>query len=484
MFALTGFLAAAGVTGLLTAGGVLVSAKRHEKEAREVMKNTIMAAIAAEDARVSEISDTSVSGALRDELAAVRDAAEIRLNDDDMTRLFNEIEAISIKIRRAEVDEMQCREREESVLSRIASIRSSADVPTGMELERLSKEVERARGMPAEDRMAILREIMHRFIEIKENSNEKFMSGVSEIFYEYNPRPAGENELLIAGIRDLADRIARHDEIEGERLLPVLEKLDSDTRFPGRLKTLHRQLKTLWGNVRERAASTSYFRETLRKLKDDLSAAHGVMASARGTELIGRCDTLIGAKFIERPSFMKLYEDMAKFVYEHAEEITGSMFTGKVKSALESLGYEIVGDGIPLDGRAGEHGAALSEPGDVSYLDSPYEGYRVMLKADKNGSLAARLVRIEDTADEASRDAGEQEQLDLETGRKWCGDFDAFMEKMRDMGLPMDVTLRQEPGDVKLMTIAGKDAKRSGRGRKKTSGRSGENRMMSARGDK
>jgi hypothetical protein len=468
------------LTGFLIAAGNAAEAIHENREAREALRKNILKEIAAENGRIDNIHDTEVSGALRRKLVAIKSDVESGPLDDTSSRkIFEEIRELSLEIRRAEVDEARCREREEAIFAGMASVRSSSDVRTGEELGKLSEEIERARTLPAGDRMAALQGIADRFAEIKDSSGGRFMSGVNETGYVCAKPAEDDMVLLIRDIRDLADRIACHDEIEGERLAPVLAKLNAGTRFPGRLESLRSQLKVLWGNIRERAATTSYFRETLSKLKDDLSAAGGVMSSGEGAELIGRCGVLLGAKFIERPDFMKLYEDMAKFVYKRGEAIADSMFAGRVKDTLETLGYEIVGDEIPSGGSGT---AASLEPGVARYLDSPYEGYRVMLKADKKGSLAARLVRVEDIGDGASRSSDEQDLLDRETGRKWCRDFDAFLDKMRDMGLPMDVSLRREPDDTKLMTVAGKGTERRGKKRQKAGGR-GEGRMMSARED-
>jgi hypothetical protein len=470
-------------TGFLMAGGVVASVRHKNKQERDAMRDGILSEIKAESERIDKILDAGVSGALRDELAAIRDTVGERVNDDASAReVFDAISALSLKIHGAEADEEQCRRREESIFAGIASVRAVSDIETEAALKGLEAETKRVRTLPVEERMANLRAIMDEVIGIKESSGRKFISGVSESRYEHIRRD-GERDLLIRDIRDLADRIACHDEIEGERLAPILAKLNADTQFPDRLKSLRRQLRVLWGKIRGRAAETSYFRDTLRKLKNDLSAAHDVMSSGEGAALLERCDVMIGGKIIERPSFMKLYEDIAKFTYERGEEIADSMFAGRVKDVLETLGYEIVQDEIPSSGDMASTAPASLEPGAVRYLDSPYDGYRVMLKADKKGSLTARLVRVENSAGSATRSAEEQEQEDRETGRKWCRDFDAFLDRMKDMGLPMDVSLRQEPEDTKLMTVVGKGTKRREKKRKKSE-EHGEGRMMSARGDR
>jgi hypothetical protein len=182
---------------------------------------------------------------------------------------------------------------------------------------------------------------------------------------------------------------------------------------------------------------------------------------------------MCGAKYIERTDFMNLYEDLARYAAGREKEIADALFAGKVKEALEELGYEILED---VDGAGG---ADTLAPGEVRYLESPYDGYRVMAKVDAGGSLTTRLVRVAEDDEHASdRDAG-----DSAAGAKWCADFDRFLDKMRQAGLPMDVTLRKEPGEAEIMTIADKAETAAGEKRKtrkthkrrrRTSGMKGE----------
>jgi hypothetical protein len=249
-----------------------------------------------------------------------------------------------------------------------------------------------------------------------------------------------------------------------------------------------RQVKTLWAAVREREASTSFFRDTLGELKSDLSNAGKSFESPEGLKLMRRCDEMLGARYIERTDFMNLYEDLARYAASREKEIADALFAGKVKEALEELGYDILED---IDGA----GAGALVPGEARYLESPYDGYRVMAKVDAGGSLTARLVRVAEDGEHASGSdtsdnaASDSDTSDSAVGAKWCADVDRFLDKMRQAGLPMDVTLRQEPGEAEIMTVtdaAAREERKTRETRKKrrrSSGMKGESGALEAGGE-
>jgi hypothetical protein len=251
-----------------------------------------------------------------------------------------------------------------------------------------------------------------------------------------------------------------------------------------------RQVKTLWAAVREREASTSFFRDTLGELKGDLSNAGKSFESPEGLKLMRRCDEMLGARHIEREDFMNLYEDLARYAASREKEIADALFAGKVKEALEELGYEILED---IDGA----GADALVPGEARYLEAPYDGYRVMAKVDAGGSLTARLVRVaKDGEHESGSDTSDNDASDSDTsasasavGAKWCADVDRFLDKMKQAGLPMDVTLRQEPGEAEIMTVTDaaareeRETRKTRKKRRRSSGMKGDSGALETGGE-
>jgi len=269
---------------------------------------------------------------------------------------------------------------------------------------------------------------------------------------------------VIMEIRDWADRIAHMDENEREKLRPMLDKVKADTQFPDRLTGIRDQLKTKWGTLRERAALTVFFRENLLDLLNLLQTPKNTPASNEAAALERRCNILYAGKFIDRPLFMALYEDVMRFIRERAEEITDYFFVQKMEQALGELGYELLSDDI---GATADTDTSLA-PGQVRYAETPYEGYRVMLKADK-GTVSTRLVRVKENAEKENEALSQdQRQKDLEIGKKWCHDLDNFLEKMRRQNLTLDVTLRKEPEEVELMTVVDPNARAGKKKRKKS----------------
>jgi hypothetical protein len=422
---------------LAAAGGTVMNKISEKQEHRENLRHGIFKEIASLENRIDRAGDGPATLKIKTRLAKMRRSAENgAISEQTAKNLFAELDEVSLDIRRAETDVELCRIRERAIFSSLERYVTAGDL-TPDERGEIERETADASRMNAEDRLSALSRVSEKLSALKRDGTA---NGEKDARTEALRGRADHDEIR-RDIRDFASRISALDETEGKRAAAMARRADAETKFPDKLEDLHGQIKTLWGAVREREASTSFFRDTLDELREALSNTGESFAAPEGRKLMQRCGAMIGAKYIERTDFMNLYEALAKYASGHEKEISDVLFAGHVKEALEELGYEILED---MDGT---NGALV--PGEVRYLESPYEGYRVMAKID-GGALTARLVRVAEN-DEHTRDS---DASDSEAGAKWCEDFDRFLEKMRAAGLPMDVTLRKEPEETEIMTIS------------------------------
>jgi hypothetical protein len=161
---------------------------------------------------------------------------------------------------------------------------------------------------------------------------------------------------------------------------------------------------------------------------------------ARGAEdIIVRMEDLLTEREVPRTKFMPLYTDIKALIAEQLESITDEFAAEKIGKVLDELGYSLV----DADGK----GFAAKE---VNYIESPYEGYQVKVKVDKGGTLSTRLVRVVDSEEEKNSPSEYQIQKDIEVGKKWCKDLDAFHEKLKSEGFEFKTTFRKEPEEQPL----------------------------------
>ncbi|MDR0654116.1 MAG: hypothetical protein LBG12_12545, partial [Synergistaceae bacterium] len=459
------FILAAGALGAFAAGSSSLVLEIISED-RQNLKFSLLKEIAVLEGRVDRADDAPATLEIKTRLAKMRRSAEnSTMSKETAKNLFAELNEISVDIRRAETDIKLCRAREQAILSSLERYVTAGGL-TPEERGEIEREMANASRMNADDRLSALSRISEKLPALKPDRHDKTAAGGDENARAEAPRGRVDYDEIRRDIRDYASRISMLDETEGRRAAALALKADAETKFPEKLADLRRQIKTLWGTVREREASASFFRDTLSELKDDLSNAGKSFETPEGLKLMRRCDAMREAKYIERTDFMSLYEDLAKYAAKHEHDIANTLFAGKVKEALEELGYEILED---IDG------ADALVPDEVRYLESPYDGYRVMAKIDEGGALTARLVRVAEDGEHTR----ESDASDNEAGTKWCKDFDRFLEKMKDAGLPMDVTLRKEPGDAEIMTItdaeptAGKTRK-AHKKRRRAKGKAGE----------
>lgn len=472
---LHGLLLAAGA-GAVLAGmqkGFFEVKGRSLEESKEVLKKKMFDDIADDLQRIGGHKSDAAYGALRSELEDLRDSLGEKLDRDAaMTSTVAELHLLQQKVRETELDEAQCAEQRKAAEQKIEALNIRNVVPYAKELTRLRGELEKIRSLPASERMFELQGILDQLQEMETLSSiaaDADIDAMKENRYVFEPSQAGEDakapsdeknarQIEIRKIRAFAERIARLDEHEGEKLRPLLEGLKADTPFPERLDRLRRQLQTSYGQLRERVLLTQFFRE---KLSDLLAIVRASEESAElkgeGGKLVRRCETLCGGKYIDRAAFMALYEDIARFAYAHSEDIADSLFARKVERALDEMGYELLTDEEPETRLESLSVPALAAPallpGQVRYLESPYEGYRVMLKMDAGGGLTVRLVRLVQDEEEKKNAGDYQRQKDLETGKKWCRDFDGFLERMKEQGMPLDVSLRKEPEETEVLVV-------------------------------
>jgi hypothetical protein len=448
-------------TGLVAAA---LKGQSDRMEGEAVAKKNLLGGISLEAGRLARARDRAVGEELRGRLDALKNSLdELVKSDAGIASAIDELSAIQQRVRETELDDSQCAVRTEAVRKLVSSLRSSGVAAYERALDRLDGELAKTSALSPDRRLFELQGMLDELVSMEKLKNIAADSGAAPVERGLDSAPAStpseemeRRRRLVQEIRDWAGRIAEIDQAEGEKLRPMLEKLSADTRFPNRLAQLSRGTKRTWATLRERAAASAFFNETLTEMINGIMSSPAA-ASDEGASLILRCDTLQNTgKLIARPDFMALYEDIARFVHARAKDIADSFLTEKLERTLAEMGYELVADELPGDAETpeSEENRAVP-PGEVCYLESPYEGYRVMLKADSD-SVTTRLVR---TADDA-----EDDQRDAEVGKKWCADFDKFLARMKDQGIPIETTVRREPGEAEVMRVPGaKGSKRRGK---------------------
>ncbi|MDR1944471.1 MAG: hypothetical protein LBQ19_06575 [Synergistaceae bacterium] len=472
-------LLAVGMVTVSHAADRAVDRMLENTETRELMKTQMLGDIASWKRRLRRAAG---AGGLEGSMLALmsefekleKSFCDASVGKEDLTAAAGEFSALTQRVCEAELDESQRAHREESIRRIIEEFRSQGVSVYAEALARIEGDLGKIAALPEEARMPALQGILEELREMermKDLASGADISALTENRVIPGALPKSETEDLervVLEIRDWADRIAQMDEEEGEKLRPTLEKLSADTKFPNRLARLRGQLRARWGALRERVATTAFFRETLTELMGSLGEMPGALDSEEGRELILRFEALCAenARYIERTGAMRLYEDIASFIYGREKDISEAFFVQKLQSALEEMGYELVSDETEeSDGSM----AGVMLPDRAHCLESPYDGYRMMLRVGADGALTTRLARAVASEEEKDVRAADQDAKDLEAGKKFCRDFDGVLKKMRESGLVIRETLRKEPGETDVIAVVDKTrnrAKKRRRGRK------------------
>ncbi|MDR3231234.1 MAG: hypothetical protein LBT65_07325, partial [Synergistaceae bacterium] len=174
---------------------------------------------------------------LGEELRSFRGSLDDRLERSDSASIVADLHSLQRRIREEELDEKQCLARAEDVTRKIGALRGKNIASWERELTRLEAEMKRSPGASASEQLGRLQGVMDELTELDMLSSiaaDRSADGLRETLYPseaVSQRPGGgpdgpqDARACIRDIRDAADRIARMDAWEGEKLQPLLEGL-------------------------------------------------------------------------------------------------------------------------------------------------------------------------------------------------------------------------------------------------------------------
>ena len=237
-----------------------------------------------------------------------------------------------------------------------------------------------------------------------------------------------------------------------EDVKPLAEGIEKET-YSQRTMMAVENVKLRYGKLKETIARTAVYRDALRKVFEETYRYEG------SGPLLNDLNRIIEKKYIDREEYRAVSLKTAEFILEAEkklkEEVLKKETVLKIKSALEGLGYSIAGEERMVSGL---------ENGEIVYLDTKWDDYRIMLRLDEKEELVTRMVRVVPDQKAKENISDYQRGKDRETARQWCRDYDGFLKKLREAGLHMDVKLRKEPEEESVLYIVNEEL--SGRRRK------------------
>ena len=374
------------------------------------------------------------------------------MTNRDSATAENIINDLRQKISFVQMDEKVLGSQKDELSRFLSCLKEEAPAGFAAELESLR----RGDGKPGasiEEQMKQVKSLMgkaHNLAGEISQANAISIDGLSEETFFIPPvvdesrmeAEAIESVALLGDICDFGGRVAFFSEDEAERLKPLVLEAKQGANAQ-RLKLIRSQVKTTYGRLREQAILTDMFK---RDFRDFLPP----MRKARGTEsLCVRMEDLLTAPVVSREEYNDIYKAVKGVFEEQMETITDALFAEMIEKKLTGMGYELMDEnGNP----------AGLPPGEMRMLSTPYEGYRVRVKVNKNNTVATRLVRVVGSEEEKASVSEYQRQKDIETGKLWKQNIEEFYRTLGKEGLPMKIVFSKEPGEEPLDIIVDKTA--------------------------
>ncbi len=241
---------------------------------------------------------------------------------------------------------------------------------------------------------------------------------------------------LLADARRYHLLIARLDSSAADELLPLLEEAAAGADDQ-RLSMLRDSICLKYGAVKDAAALTAIHTEVLQSLPDQVRNLPG------GPEVADMLEALLKQPAIGLEEFREGLRKSHDLLFKSHEE---QALLARVRDTLETLGY------ATLSGVKGITEEGL-QAGEVFFVDTPSEGYRVMLRLSPEGELLTRLVRMVASEDKRKNVSSYQRQKDLDVARRWCRDYDSLISGMEQQGVSCTVNLRKAPEEEEVLCI-------------------------------
>lgn len=243
---------------------------------------------------------------------------------------------------------------------------------------------------------------------------------------------------LIVEIQDYAEMIRNIDDHVYTEIRALINGIEEE-RYLQRLEMVRDNIKVRYGKVKEDAAWTSVYKETLCKIREKVASFEN------SRELLAIMGQIMDERHIDKNEYESILKRATEFIIgAEMKRETAS----RLRQNLEGLGYSVIG---------GDETGSGIEKEEVVYLDTRWDGYKVLAKFTVDGELSTRIVRVVSSEEEKSSVSTYQRQKDKEIARQWCKDYDRFLENLRYEGLATDIKLRKEPDTEEVIYIIDKN---------------------------
>jgi len=242
---------------------------------------------------------------------------------------------------------------------------------------------------------------------------------------------------LMASIDEFKEKIAKYD-ASYERFE------DITTQSKEKLQMVLDSIKLDYGKAKEIAIWSDIYKEDLAKLASlELSA-----------EVQERISLLQKQERITKEAFQSIADEVNAIILAQQER---AILIEALKDNLGTMGYSVVDEASTI---------RKLENGEIIYLDTDEEDYKIMLKLSDEMKISTRVVRIVATQEAKENVTSYQRQEDIEAAKKWCSSYDRLTNLLRVNGIEVDTTLRVEPQDDTVLymvdkSLATKESKES-----------------------
>ncbi|MEO5357306.1 MAG: hypothetical protein H7844_08415 [Nitrospirae bacterium YQR-1] len=251
-----------------------------------------------------------------------------------------------------------------------------------------------------------------------------------------------EKELFVSEIHKYHALIKTYDMKIYTELAPICDAVKGES-LTQRVKAVRDEVLLKYGKLKEEIAWTNVYKETIGELINE------ALKYPANENTVSDASKLLNSKYISKDNYDSVSKILSEFIIKAENKKSKLAIAAKIGQTLRNLGYMV--------DENDETTVSKLDSGEIVYFDTEQTDYKVMAKLSSEGELTTRLVRFVSSEDETKSITTLEKQRDSEAAKKWCANFDKFLEKLKDDNIYSNVILRKEPEELEIMYVVNKD---------------------------
>lgn len=244
-------------------------------------------------------------------------------------------------------------------------------------------------------------------------------------------------------------RIKELDPDESKRFDILINGISNSTPLQ-RLEMIRNSLMLNYGMIKEKITWDMVYREEILEIQKKILSFPNFEIQKK-TIL-----NVLSKKYIEKTDFQIIQSEFEEISalkqQEDLDRRNNAIIFKKLIGSLSELGYT-----LSINDKTNDNYLSKALEGKVVCLNTKWENYKVICTINAQGEILTRFVKVIGSEKEKENVSEYSRLKDIETGKKWCENFNEMVLDLQEKGIVLTNQLRIEPDGQPLQYLVDKN---------------------------